>query len=389
VRRPPDRPEQAPSVGPFLLPSSAPQLSLQDSRGLDRPLDHGEEEIDALAEELARLPELATMGSERPVREILEAGESLRPPCSTRALERDGTHTIVYPEWDCRSRSYRLRGCLLRERPIGSAGVAETAAKKRERAALLDRLRRQFEAVRPRRERLPRRLDGDGIDLDGWIDELAERRAGQSPPGRLYTEERPARRDVAVALLLDASGSTDAWLSKGQRVIDVAKEAALCFCEALAALGDRFAVHAFSGSGRADVCVWVPKRFDAPYGEGVRARIAALQPDRFTRLGGPIRHATASLSRTRARVRLLLVLSDGKPNDEDCYGGEYGIEDVRQAVMEARAVGVRPFCITIDREGPSYLPRIFGPSGYTVLWDVAQLPLRLPRLYRRLTAGAG
>jgi nitric oxide reductase NorD protein len=236
---------------------------------------------------------------------------------------------------------------------------------------------------------MPRRLDGDGIDLDAWVEAFAERRAGHAPDGRLYTEDRPARRDVAVALVLDASGSTDAWVSKSRRVIDVAKEAALCFCEALAALGDRFAVYAFSGRGAGDVRVWVPKRFEDPYRERVRAQIGALQPDRFTRLGGPIRHVTASLVRSGARVRLLLLLSDGKPNDEDSYEGEYGIEDVRQAVVEARALDVRPFCITIDREGAGYLPRIFGPSGYTVLWDVEQLPLRLPRIYRRLTAGAG
>jgi nitric oxide reductase NorD protein len=172
-------------------------------------------------------------------------------------------------------------------------------------------------------------------------------------------------------------------------VIDVAKLAALCFCEALSALGDRHALYAFSGQGPADVRVLVAKRFDEPYGERVRARLGALEPDHFTRLGAPIRHVTASLARSGARVRLLLLLSDGKPNDEDDYEGEYGVEDARQALFEARAQGVRPFCVTIDREGAAYLPRLFGPHGYTVLWDVEQLPLRLLRVYRRLAVATG
>jgi nitric oxide reductase NorD protein len=80
------------------------------------------------------------------------------------------------------------------------------------------------------------------------------------------------------------------------------------------------------------------------------------------------------------------VLS-GNPNDEDVYEGDYGVEDVRQAVHEACAIGVRPFCVTIDRRGPAYLPRLFGPSGYTLLWDATQLPIRLPQIYRHLTRG--
>jgi len=74
----------------------------------------------------------------------------------------------------------------------------------------------------------------------------------------------------------------------------------------------------------------------------------------------------------------------GKPDDDDVYEGRYGLDDVRQAVIEARRVGVRPFCVTIDRSAASYLPYLFGPPGYTVLRDVQQLPQRLPAIYRRL-----
>jgi nitric oxide reductase NorD protein len=359
---------------------------VEDARGLDRPLDRGEEDLDALAEEIARLPELPTVAAEHPVREVLEDGGSApRAGPGSAALGPDAA-ALVYPEWNHRRGGYRLRGCLLRERGVPAGDAAWVLATKRERAALFGRVRRHFEAIRPRRRREPRRIDGDGVDVDAFVEELAERRAGREPSGRLYTQDRRARRDVAVALLLDASGSTEAWVSKRQRVIDVAKEAALCFCEALAALGDRLAVYACSGRGAGDVRVQVAKRFEDRFGDDVLARIGALEPDHYTRLGAPIRHATAALARTGARVQLLLLLSDGKPNDEDAYAGEYGIEDVRQAVAEARALGVRPFCITIDREGPGYLPRLFGPSGYTLLWDVEQLPLCLPRVYARLTA---
>jgi nitric oxide reductase NorD protein len=112
-----------------------------------------------------------------------------------------------------------------------------------------------------------------------------------------------------------------------------------------------------------------------------------LQPDRSTRLSGPIQHLTAALARVSAQTRILLVLSDGKPNDVDVYEGDYGVEDVREALCEARAAGVRSFCVTIDRRGTAYLPKRFGRSGYTLLWDASQLPRQFPQIYRHLTRG--
>ena len=127
------------------------------------------------------------------------------------------------------------------------------------------------------------------------------------------------------------------------------------------------------------------KGWPEKYNASVCARIAGLAGGMFTRLGTPIRHLTALLARQRTRLRLLFLLSDGKPHDEDGYDGVYGIEDTRQAVAEARVQGITLFCLTVDRHGSSYLPQMFGPRGYAVLWEVTQLPQRLPDLYRRLT----
>ena len=83
--------------------------------------------------------------------------------------------------------------------------------------------------------------------------------------------------------------------------------------------------------------------------------------------------------------KLLLILSDGKPHDLDLYEGRYGIDDTSKSIQEARNLDVRPFCVTIDREGGSYLPHIFGAQGFTLLHQADQLSHRLPRLYAQLT----
>src|SRR5690606_41427861 len=99
------------------------------------------------------------------------------------------------------------------------------------------------------------------------------------------------------------------------------KEALLLVCEALDALGDPFAILAFSGEGPARVSIRPLKSFQEHTGYHVRRRIAGLEPERYTRMGAALRHATAQLVHRPARHRLLLVQAEGKTKDVDQYQG--------------------------------------------------------------------
>ena len=246
-------------------------------------------------------------------------------------------------------------------------------------ARLARRVRARFERLRPRHVRLNRQPDGSEPDIAAWVSTCADIRAGATVDGRLYVERRPSRRELAVALLADVSASTDGWVSSNRRIVDVEKEALLVVCEALDALGDRYGIFAFSGEGADDVSVLTLKSFDEARSLAVERRIAALDSDRYTRMGASIRHVTAALGRERTSRRLLLILSDGKPNDVDVYEGRYGVEDTRQAVAEARRQGVTVFCLTVDREAPRYASRIFGRAGFAVLHKADELPVGADR----------
>src|SRR5690606_2631375 len=226
--------------------------------------------------------------------------------------------------------------------------------------AHLDGIRRQFEALQPERVRLRRQSDGDDIDIDACVQGRADLRAGGFLREGLYESRRPGRRNIAVTLLVDASGSTDGFIGDGRRVIDGEREALRLVCVALEGLGEPFSVLAFSGEGPHGVSMRMLKDFDERYGQEVALRIAGLEPENYTRAGAAIRHATALLMRQQAEHRLLLVLSDGKPNDADRYDGRYGVEDMRQSVAEARLQGIFPFCLTVDLQAPGYLPKVFG-----------------------------
>ncbi|HET7463121.1 MAG TPA: VWA domain-containing protein [Longimicrobium sp.] len=293
---------------------------------------------------------------------------------------------IAYPEWDAEAGAYRRPGAWVRIAPP-APGEGEWARQiLRAHAATVRRLREQFERLRARRQRLFAQRDGEELDLGACVRALVDVRTGHTVSDRLYAAVRPARRELSILLLVDISGSTTEHVNR-VRIIDVEIEALLLASEAFDALGDRYAVLTFSGKGAANVRMRVVKDFGERNGDEVRGRVAALRPEGYTRMGAAIRHASALLAREGARHRLLLIISDGKPNDEDHYQGPYAVEDTRQAVAEARAAGIFPFCVTVDQKGGAYLQRIFGAAGHMILHHPEHLPLALLKVVRGLIRG--
>lgn len=97
-----------------------------------------------------------------------------------------------------------------------------------------------------------------------------------------------------------------------------------------------------------------------------------------------MRHMSSELSLQTRKRRLLLVITDGKPNDLDHYEGRHGIEDTAMAVREARRAGHSVYGITIDKSGKSWFPRMFGQGGFAVIPDPNRLIYALPQIYRQL-----
>jgi len=248
------------------------------------------------------------------------------------------------------------------------------------------RLRSQFQALVPVRSWLKGQHDGSDLDLDQWVRYEADRRLKDAVIDRgFYRAQINRQRDLACLLLADLSLSTDAYASDHARVIDVIRDSLYLFSEALSATGDRFALYGFSSLKRGHVRFHNLKGFDEPYDNRIRGRIAAIKPGYYTRMGAAIRHATGLMLKQQSQQRLLLLLTDGKPNDLDQYEGRYGIEDTRVALLEARKLGLRPFCVTIDREANDYLPHLFGVGGYAVIRRPEELPRELPLLYAQMT----
>ncbi len=292
--------------------------------------------------------------------------------------QEDGAY--VYNEWDFRRQHYRKNWCTVREKsisPIVNDFYAKTVKKY---SGLIKHLRKTFEAMRDENLLLKRQPYGDEVDIDAYVEALADANDGSEMTDRLYTRQHRSERNIAVCFMVDMSGSTKGWINDAER------ESLILLSESLESLGDRYAIFGFSGMARKRCEIFTIKEFEDTYSEEVKGRITGIAPKDYTRMGFAIRHLTKKLLEIEARTRILITISDGKPDDYDNYRGEYGIEDTRRALIESRREGVHPYCITIDKQARDYLPHMYGAAAYTVIDEVAQLPMKVPDIYRRLTS---
>ncbi|MBP7516450.1 MAG: VWA domain-containing protein [Desulfobulbus sp.] len=287
---------------------------------------------------------------------------------------------VVYDEWDYRRKGFRKNWCVLQEKEIERVQTRFIEQTLGQYRGHIRRLRHQFEMMRTTERFVRRQRDGNDIDLDAMVESLADSQAGLAPSDRLFVRLERDERDIAVHFLVDMSNSTAGWVGKS------IKEALVLICEAMEMLNDRYGIYGFSGMRRLRCEIFPVKRLDERYSAAVRERISAIGPREYTRMAPAIRHMTSLFARVEAKVRLLIILSDGKPEDYDDYKGEYAIEDTRHALLEAKARGIHPFCITIDRQAHEYMAHMYGEVNSIFIDQIDRLPARMPEIYRALTS---
>jgi len=294
---------------------------------------------------------------------------------------------IPYPEWDYRENRYKPEWAWVAEKVLAEANPLEAQRLADRHAGTLKRLKKAIQAQKPTRPApLTRQMDGDELDLEATVRFVTERAAGRSPEPRVYKRRAIRNRDVAVTLLADLSTSIMQTVADGSgRLVDTVRAGVLLFAESMEEVGDPYSIAGFCSKYRDNVNYYRIKDFDQPFNESVRATVGGLSGRLATRMGAAIRHAVHRFEGVQTPRRLLLLLSDGRPEDYDDGGDRrYLHEDTRMAVKEAVNAGVHPFCITVDTLANQYLPQIFGRGHYLVLDQIGSLPAKLPEIYLRL-----
>jgi hypothetical protein len=333
--------------------------------------------------------------------------------------------SFLYDEWDVLSQRYLRGWCRLYESRAEVGTGAAVIEMLNRIAPLQQRVRRQFQQLPLQAFQRTRGVfDGEELDWDRVLDHHIDRRRGVTPDERVYQRRDRITRDVAAAFLIDLSASTDdaavppvtptnpvvatasrktdddpllwepikidAAAPPPRRIIDVLRDSIALMARALDTYGDRYGIYGFSGYGRDNVEFYVAKEFNESLRGSTLRALVGMRPRRSTRMGPAIRHSASKLSKTGSTLKVLIMLSDGFPQDCD-YGPdrsdhEYGVADTARALAEAERAGIQTFCLTVDRSGHDYLKRMCPDDRYVVLDDIEALPDALSKVYQKLTA---
>lgn len=319
----------------------------------------------------------------------------------TNEIFRDGETTSInqqegrepppepyhYAEWDYQMQLERPDWCTVLEKRAKAGEVDIINAIVTKHKPIISRLKKLIEALQPQGvQRLRKQEDGDELDLNAAVRAMIDMRMGEQPDTRIMMRNIRKVRDLSVLLLIDLSDSTnDVVLGSDSTILELAREATVLLADALDKIGDPFAIHGFDSNGRHDIEYYQYKNFDAPYNDHAKARLAGMSGKLSTRMGAAMRHAGSILKRQPSNKKLLLVITDGEPADNDVHDPQYLRFDAKKAVEELTRNGISTYCLSLDPRADQYVSRIFGARNYMVVDHVERLPEKLPLLYMGLT----
>ena len=294
---------------------------------------------------------------------------------------------VHYHEWDYQIQLERPSWVTVLERqpPLGDLSLIEQI--ETEHKPVMSRLKFLIGSMVPQgMQRIRRVEDGDELDINAAIRAMIDIRMGQQPDNRIMMRYKRSERDLAVMVLLDMSESTnDKVRGQDYSIMDLARAATVLLSDAMDQIGDPFALHGFCSDGRHDVHYHRIKDFDQPYDGLVKARLAGLKGSYSTRMGAALRHAGSQLKLQPKRKKILFVVTDGEPADNDVRDPQYLRFDTKRAVEELARDGITVYALSLDAYADQYVARIFGAKNFTVIDHVERLPEKLPMLYMGLT----
>lgn len=292
-----------------------------------------------------------------------------------------------YHEWDYQIQLERPSWATVLERhpPLGELEVIEKIIT--DNKPVISRLKYLIESMIPQAmQRIRRQEDGDELDINAAVSAMIDIRMGIQPDTRIMMRYKRNVRDLAVMVLLDMSeSSNDKVRGQDYSIMDLTRSATVLLADALDRIGDPFALHGFCSDGRHDVHYYRFKDFDKPYNDLVKARLAGLKGSYSTRMGAALRHAGEQLKLQPKSKKVLFVITDGEPADNDVRDPQYLRFDTKRAVEELQREGITTYALSLDPHADQYVSRIFGAKNFTVLDQVERLPEKLPMLYMGLT----
>lgn len=362
--------EKTDEIAPLPMHTFEKTETLDTFKGGMRQVD-GSDELEEHAEALRELDLREVIRGGRETQGFYKAELDLGEAVPDVHNILPGEKAITYPEWHFKKKKYQPDWVNVYPTPVTRTEPQLAQSIISAHRGRIMRLSQRLQAHREKNLLFQRQNQGDELDLDAVVNAYGDRIAGLDPGENLYVSQRKALRDSAITLLFDISLSSGSWVD-GRRILDLTRETILILGEVGHRLGDTFRILAFASNTRNHCRAWDIKPW-ADSWQLARGRVCGLEPQGYTRIGPAIRHAHAGFQGIQSRRKVLLLITDGKPNDYDRYEGKHGREDIHMAIREGREQGIHTHALALDPRARRTLPAMFGTSGWQIIKRPADL----------------
>lgn len=350
--------------------------------GVWRSFD-GDDDLKDHAEALSEIDLKYTVRADDAVHSVYKA--ELAPNSNNIEANAGETTNIhyYYDEWDYKTRSYKKDYCRVFYSELSTIERQYSKDVISRNHKTISELRRMFARIHNELEMVNRSPYGDDIDFDAAIDAYSDMHARRTPDERLYIAKKRRRKDLSVLILMDTSLSADSY-TDGRKILDIEKQALICFGEVLSEYDIEFQIDTFNSRTR-NFCYYKNvKKFDEKW-DKVRNKIGAITADSYTRIGPALRHAGTEIEKATHPKKWIILLTDGKASDYDKYEGKQGTEDIKKAIEELANKGIHTFALAVESKAKYYLPQMFGHRNFEVLPHIEHLPVALGEFYSKIT----
>ena len=294
--------------------------------------------------------------------------------------------TYLYPELDYRSGIERSDWCTILEFRHGQH-VASRGADLSQKITRKKLRSYKNNARALSRQKLFRQQEGDLLDMNAVVDNIALARQGVMGDGDHYIRHTLRKKSVSLLLILDLSASVGNLVpGQAQTILELEKAAAMMLADYALEQGDRIAVHGFCSDRRTGVHYYRYLDFDQPFSSTGLEALQNASHQFSTRMGAALRHSVNFFNDAQTDARAIILMTDGAPSDIDVFDPQYLVEDARAVVRQSIKKGIDVYGLVMDPTTVEQTKKIFGAARHRIVSRAQSLPLHLESLYRQIKA---
>ena len=198
---------------------------------------------------------------------------------------------------------------------------------------------------------------------------------------RYFSKKNPPNESpsMAVALRIDESGSM-----KANNRIEVARATAILIWEFCKKCDIPIGIYGDTAdlSNREDVSIYSYSDFDNQDKDNCY-RMMQISAKSNNRDGVPIKYAAEKLLKVDADIKVLFIISDGKPLAKPNYKDEFAKEDLRSIISEYSRKGIHLFVFAIGNDR-DVIKDIYGENRFLDISNINTLPNRISIILKNL-----